>query len=296
MLRSLLLLANSRAEAVTLGELFDQYLRVHAKLRCKSWRNMERCFNSYLKIWSDKDITMITKAEVYELHANLAVSVSPTTANRVLELLHMVYRKGNEIGWIDHASPAAGIKKFKLRPRDRFLDQHEVSKFFDAVDSLRYPVTKDFILMCLFTGARRSNVASMQWKQINIDLARWSIPETKNGEPQVVPLTAQALAVLQRRRNDSASPWVFPSKRSRSGHITKPEEAWRMVVKRSGLENVRLHDLRRTLLSWQAITGANITVIAATANHKDLRSTQIYARLNVDAVRSAMEKALDTFI
>lgn len=47
-------------------------------------------------------------------------------------------------------------------------------------------------------------------------------------------------------------------------------------------------------MSWQALTGANAFIIADTANHKDLKSTQIYARLNRSAVRESMTKATET--
>ena len=102
--------------------------------------------------------------------------------------------------------------------------------------------------------------------------------------------------LARRKAAGGNSPWVFPSERSKSGHLTKPEEAWRVVLERSKLTNVRLHDLRRTLASWQALTGANISVISATLNHKDLKSTAIYARLNVDAVRAAMDIATTSML
>ena len=74
--------------------------------------------------------------------------------------------------------------------------------------------------------------------------------------------------------------------------MTKPEGAWGEIVKRAGLQDARIHDLRRTLASYEALTGANLSTIAATLNHKDLKSTQVYARLNTEAVRRAVESGL----
>lgn len=167
----------------------------------------------------------------------------------------------------------------------------EVQQLLFAIDSLRYETTRDFLLMCLLTAARRSNVAAMNWEDISLERKTWQIPLTKNGSSQYVPLTDEAIKILTRRKDEARSSWVFPSDRSQTGHLMKPEEAWRMVIDRSGLLDIRINDLRRTLASWQAMTGANISVIAATLNDKDLKSTQVYARLQIEPGREAMETA-----
>lgn len=75
-----------------------------------------------------------------------------------------------------------------------------------------------------------------------------------------------------------------------------PKDAWLRIKKRARLENVHLHDLRRTLGSWQAATGASLHVIGKTLNHKDSNTTAIYARLNLDPVRQAMVNATDALL
>lgn len=280
---------------MTLRELLNTYFSIHARLHCRTWQNMERMASLYLFQWFDKDAARLKRFDVIALHSKLGAEISPTTANRVIEFLSCVYNKAIELELLT-ANPARGIKKFRLESRSRFLDRDEIRRLFEALQTLRYPVTRDFLLMCLFTGARRSNVAAMRWDEVSIEQRLWIIPRTKNGTGQVLPLTAEAMAVLCRRRADTPDsiPWVFPSHRSKSGHLTKPEAAWGEVLQRAGLQNARIHDLRRTLASWEALTGANLSVIAATLNHKNLKSTQIYARLNVDVVRQAMEKATDS--
>ena len=59
----------------------------------------------------------------------------------------------------------------------------------------------------------------------------------------------------------------------------------------AALKDLRIHDLRRTFGSWQAATGASLVVIGASLGHKDVSTTAIYARLSVDPVRDAVEKA-----
>jgi len=66
------------------------------------------------------------------------------------------------------------------------------------------------------------------------------------------------------------------------------------VLSRAGIEDVRgtwLRDLRRSMVSWQANTGASLSVIGKSLNHKNVNTTAIYARLALDPVRESMEKA-----
>lgn len=222
----------------------------------------------------------------------------PYAANRALELLVMMYRKASEWGLLStDYNPGSKIRKFEEQSRSRFLQGNEIDRFFEAVQTLRYQTTRDFLVISLLTGARRGNVAAMKWSEIDFEREVWSIPRTKNGTPQIVPLVPIALQILRQRSEQSvASPWVFSSDRSPTGHLTKPEAAWREIKKRAQLDDVRIHDLRRTLASWETITGANISAISATLNRKDLESTAIYARLNVEPVRKAMLVATDAML
>jgi integrase len=57
------------------------------------------------------------------------------------------------------------------------------------------------------------------------------------------------------------------------------------------LKDLRIHDLRRTLGSWQAINGSSLQVIGKSLNHKSLKSTAIYARVDLDPVRESVNRA-----
>ena len=75
------------------------------------------------------------------------------------------------------------------------------------------------------------------------------------------------------------------------GHLVEPKKAWERILVRSGLDDLRMHDLRRSMGSWQAATGASLTVIGKSLGHRNTSSTAIYARLNLDPVRASMERA-----
>jgi len=100
---------------------------------------------------------------------------------------------------------------------------------------------------------------------------------------------------LERREAAKTSEYVFPSPRkSGSGHISELKKGWKALLERAGLsEGFRMHDLRRTMGSWQAITGTSTKIIGASLGHKSEQATAHYAHLIIDPVRSAMQRAAD---
>ena len=67
-------------------------------------------------------------------------------------------------------------------------------------------------------------------------------------------------------------------------------------MQRAGIKDIRLHDLRRTLGSWQAATGANSYIIGRSLGHKNQQSTAIYARLSIDPIKESVEKAAQAML
>ena len=204
-----------------------------------------------------------------------------------------MYNKAIEWGWKGD-NPTSGIKKFKEIKRDRFLQPNEAKDFFESLKLEENIIIRNYFYMALFTGARKTNVLEMRWEQIDMKSALWRIPDTKNGEPVVVPLISYAMELL--RSMPRISEWVFPNSKSKSGHIEDPKKAWNRILRRANIENLRIHDIRRTMGSWEALTGASMLVIGKSLGHKSTSATQVYARLTNDPVRNSMEKAINTFM
>jgi integrase len=149
---------------------------------------------------------------------------------------------------------------------------------------------RDFFIVLLLTGARRSNCEAMAWKDIDLAGGYWRIPgsEAKGGKPVIIPLSPLVHDILKRRREATKSQWVFSSG-NRGGHIVDPKWGWKRIIKRAGLQDVRPHDLRRTLGSWQALLGASETLIGKTLGHAPgSHATSVYARLSLDPVRESV--------
>lgn len=281
---------NAVRQEQTLGAFFAEYLERHAKLHNRTWRSHEREYSRYLAHWANRKLSAITQEELSKLHARLGRECGHYQANRVLARVSALYNKAIAWGW-QGTNPAVGIQRFKERSRDRFVQADELPRLFAAIAAEPNETTRDYIWLSILTGARRSNVVAMRWSEIDWHGRVWRIPATKSDEPQLVPLTDRTIEILAARQETAESPWVFPSETSRSGHLVEPKKCWRRILDRAGIDNLRLHDLRRTMGSYQAITGASLPVIGKALGHRSHRATEIYARLDLDPVRNAMDAA-----
>jgi integrase len=274
----------------TFADLFSEYLERHSKPNKKTWAEDESQFNNYLsKPLGSKKLSAIDRASVAAIHSSITKAGHPTTANRVKALLSSVFSWAISAGlW--EINPALGIKLNKENSRDRFIQGDELPRFFQALAEEQNDTMRDYFLLSLLTGARRSNVLAMQWDDVNLGRAEWRIKETKNGTPQTVTLSPEALIVLRNRKSPEPAAFVFPGI-GNTGHLAEPKRGWQRILERAGIDDLRIHDLRRTLGSWQAKTGASLVIIGKSLNHKSQNTTAIYARLDDDPVRNSVNTA-----
>jgi integrase len=278
---------------LSFGDLFQKFLHEHAKERKKSWKNDESYYNCHLKTLEKRKLSTITRADFEKLHNSIKSKSGIYSANRSLSLANTMFSKAIDWGYIAH-NPVDRIKKFQETARDRALQPEELEKFFDALSSEPNYIFRNYFYISLLTGARKRNVFAMRWDQLNLGTnPEWLIPETKNGEPLVVSLVPQAVAILNDIKSYHESNWVFPSSYSKSGHIEEPKKIWKTILNRAGITNLRIHDLRRTMASWQVRTGANSFIIGKTLGHKSQQATAIYARVSKDVARESMENAVN---
>jgi len=282
-----------RRETLTMAELLEIYMREHSRPHKKSWRDDEGKIRLHLNpTFGKRLVTEITTEMVRSWHSGLCKIMTPAAANRHLALLKVVYNATLP----DIPNPCRIVKMYKEHSRDRFLQPDELGRFFQAVEAERTegsPDIADYVLLSLHTGARRSNVLAMQWKDIDFNLLQWRIPgeQSKNDSIMLVPLIGEVLELLNRRRQTTSSVFVFPGL-GKTGHLLEPRKGWLRILRRADLDGVRLHDLRRTMGSYQTIGGASTAIVGRTLGHKNPTSTLVYARMTLDPVREAMEKAV----
>jgi integrase len=294
---------NELKQEITFGELFTQFMERYSKKFKKSWVYDEREVNKFLKHWFKRRVSTITNQEIRLLHEKIRDENGLYQANRILERIRAIYNKAIEWGY-KGINPTNNIKKFKEKARDRFIQPDELPSFFGSLDQEENKIARDYIYISLYTGARKSNVLSMKWEEVNFTTKEWKIPKTKNGDSLTIHLPDLAMEVLEKRKFDNdqmplkafQEQWVFPSFTSKSGHLSDPKKTWKRVLERANISDLRLHDIRRTLGSYQAISGASLQVIGKSLGHKSGQATEIYSRMNLDPVRQSVDKALNLIV
>lgn len=274
-----------KREELTLGQLFTIYLERRAAHK-RTINEDKRRYRRFLVTWQSRKLSAVTRADVAKLHATIGTTV-PYEANRVLALIRTLFKLAKAWGLWNQENPATNIDRFPETKRDRFLQPLELPKFLEALQHESVYVRAAFLTM-LLTGAREQEVLSMQWSDVDLQQAIWRIPLTKSGKPHMVALPTPVVEILQALPRQLNNPYVFPGKSS-SGRMTSPWAAWGRICKRMGVDDLRVHDLRRTLGSWMAASGASLPLIGKALNHANPQTTAIYARLQLDPVREVLE-------
>lgn len=269
-----------------------EYSAAHKK--AGSIKNDDSIFNHWLNIFHNRTLLSITSNEIEKLHNKIKAERTPYTANRMLSLIKHMYVIAVKYGYVRRdANPTEFIKKFLEQSRDRFLKSDEQKRLFEALDNETNEVFKNYVLISLFSAIRHNNVLTLRWSNVDLNNGFIYLPETKNGEPQQISMSNQLKELLQMMKSTADSEWVIPSNKSASGHLEDPKRPWQDLLKRACIENLRLHDLRRTNGSYQAITGASTNIIGKSLGHKSQSATAVYARLTFEPVREAMQKSTD---
>ncbi|NDE56535.1 MAG: site-specific integrase [Gammaproteobacteria bacterium] len=237
-------------------------------------------------------LSQITPDKLKAIHTRIG---SPAQANRAKAMVSSLFNWANKEGITDLAAPTTRLGSHMIQSRERFLQPDELEGFFSALES---SPLRDFFLLCLLTGARSGNLLAMRWRDLNLIEGVWKIPKTKNGDSQLITLVTDAVSILEQRKAQRVidAIWVFPGS-GKTGHLVAPRKAWYRLLKDAGFnEHLRIHDLRRTLGSYQARQGASLSIIGKSLGHKSLQATQIYARLDLNPVRQSVEQATDEIL
>ncbi len=215
---------------------------------------------------------------------------APGGANHALSLLGTLLNHAVVCGHLQ-TNPARGIKR-NPRPRlTRFLSRDEIHRLHGVLD--RYAGARparaqqaDIIRLLLLTGCRKSEIVTMRWQDVDADTL--NLADAKTG-PRQVPLNAPARAILERQPR-SNGPYVFPSPLDPDRPLCSGLPLWYSVRRETGIEDVRLHDLRHTFASHAVLQGVPLPVVSHLLGHKNPGMTLRYAHVGDRETEAAAER------
>lgn len=201
----------------------------------------------------------VKTADIIRFHDAKKVELCAATANRLLQLLKRVLNVAQMLDYCER-NPCRGIRMHaEQNIRTRTLAGSELKRFLAALETESNRVAADFFLFSLATGARREECLQLTRSELFLEEGVWRLPSgrAKSGKSRVIPLNAIALQVLERRLAESKSQYVFPGKLG--GHLVSPEKAWKRVLQKSGLNDLKIHDLRRSAATLILNDGGSMT-------------------------------------
>jgi integrase len=264
----------------------------------KDWRESERLLRKFVDAWGGRPLAEIKRADVHRVLDGIVSSGAPVGANRALARFRKMCSWAVSRELIEH-NPCDGVDAPTVeKSRDRVLDSGELSLVWKASGVTGFPFGP-IVRVLILTGQRRSEVSEMEWSEIDLDRALWTLPasRTKNGRPHTLPLSQQVLEILNALPCFSGSGFVFSSgEKSPSGYSNAKERLDKAVAALNGGESIPpwgFHDIRRSVASGMAAEGVNLPVIERCLNHVSgsfAGIVGVYQRHNfADEMRAAMD-------
>jgi integrase len=222
-----------------------------------------------------KRLTLLTGADFASWREDRLKIVQPATALRDMKLMNSVLEScRKDFGWLK-ANPMKDVTRPTAPPsRKRRISEDEIQRMklgfglgeYLAADTLTQRTGLAFLL-ALETAMRAGEILGLQWRDVELAQRFVRLPKTKNGDLREVPLTKQAIAILE----------ILPKA---EGPIFGLAEAsrdvlFRKIRVRAGLENLHFHDSRAEGI-WRLSKKLDVLQLARVIGHRDLASLMIY--------------------
>lgn len=298
-----------RRKQITVIELCDRYLVEACGTKKKSTLATDRGrIERHIKpLLGRKKVPDVTRADIKRFlqdvaegktavdvrtrkHGRARVAGGKGTASRTVGLLGGIFSYACELELIT-ANPVHGVKRFPDKRSERFLSEAELVKLGNALRDAQAtgdnPAGIAIIRLLVFTGARKDEIEGLQWREVDFDNRVLRLEDSKTGQ-KILPLNAGALMLLSEQPRTEGTDCVFPATKG-NGHFLGTPKIWRRVRSAAGLEDVRLHDLRHSFASVAVSMGASLPIIGALLGHRDAATTQRYAHLHDDPLRSTTD-------
>lgn len=269
--------------SVTLGELVRRYRDTVSSTKRRS--NIEQIeLNAFLRHpICAKHLSDLSTADFAIYRDERLTQVKPTTIKRQLGPIRHLFRIARE----EWGLPIQDNPLDKLRlnapdnKRDRRLKAGELAKLIAAAELTRNFLTLPIVLIAIETGMRRGEILSIHRRDIDLDQRTLRIPQTKNGHPRTIPLTAKVIELFRPHLDTGAQLFnISPNALKLS---------WDRLRKRAGLTNLHFHDLRHEAISRFFEKGLTIPEAALLSGHRDARMLFRYSHAMRESVLKKLE-------
>lgn len=290
---------NDLKTAPTVADLAKKYEKDHAPRKRKSSQaNDKLLWKKYiLPSLGHQLVASVRTADVMALHNSMIRT--PAMANRALALLSKAFSLAELWEWRgQNTNPCKAVKKYPENRRQRILTKDELHKFgagLAEAETNRAPGSQyaDLLRLLVITGCRRDEWRLGRWEWVNAKDGTYNIPMSKTGA-KTVYLAAPAVAILARilqKRGLTEIPkkgYIFGDRkygRKGTNPISWSHKGWKSLMKRIGITDIRVHDLRHTVGSYAHAAGLSQKQVGDLLGHKRMETAARY--IHNDAEKEA---------
>ena len=281
-------------QAPTVADGLERFFNEYAPARIGIGRMTARTVKDYRQQSRQYLLPALGQRKISDVNRrDVQLMVDPLSSvrrNRVLALTSRLFTLFETWEWRpQHTNPARGIDRAREEARDRVLSPTEVVALADALESTleQHPGPVAAIRFAVVTGLRIGEILGIRWEHVDFETARVLLPSTKTGRRNHdVPSPALDILSGLPRINK----WVFTTGRNAAVTYRTVRKVFATVVGQAGLVDVRLHDLRRTVMTRAAMAGVGTYVLRDFLGHKTTAMAERYVRAVGNPVRDAREQ------
>lgn len=262
-------------DTVQLNTLIERY-QVSVSPSKKGYKQEIPRLRAWLKHpLSKRDASSIKPVDIATYRdQRIKAGKSSSTVRIELSLLSSVFKHAkHEWGYTNLANPVADVKRpTPSKGRDRRLEGEELAALLNETNGT---YMAPLILLAIETAMRAGEIASLKWENINLTKRIAVLPDTKNGDKRIVPLSSNAIKILSTLNKEGFNVFQLQS----SYVIT---DAFRRATKKAGISGLRFHDLRHEAVSRLFEKRLNVMEVASISGHRSLQMLQRYTHLRAE--------------
>ena len=299
-----------KAKSVTLAEVYAAYLVARSSLKPRTIYDYDRFMKTHFLEWNNKPLTEISKDIIERKHRQIGER-SEAQANLTMRFMRALFNFA--LGQYEDSvgnpiipdNPVKRISQtrawYRVERRQTLIKTHDLHAWFKAVYALpnlsngeNREAVRDYLLLLIFTGLRREEGLSLQWRDIDFKAKTLTIPDPKNRQSHTLPLSTFLFDLLKHRyeNNLEKSPFVFIG-RGIKGYMDDPNKQMKLVVEESGVVFTP-HDLRRTFITVAESLDISAYALKRLANHKMTNDvTAGYIIADAERLRDPMQRITD---
>ncbi len=278
-----------KVKNIKLSQFKEDYLKTREiNVKPETRDNDELSFRKFIDMVGDMSLRQVDRQKIDEFKAKcLKLGLSRSYINIMLRCLRAAFNVALDSGYISNnlflqrrGKPSVLFRVDEEIPR--FLYENEIKSLFDAIDDPDFALA---VKVLLYTGLRRSEFIKLNVKDVDLMNSVIYVRGAKGKRDMPVPIHDDLRAILKNAMKHDVGP-LFPRWRNKD----TLSRLFKKYARLAGLEDKKLHDLRHTFGSYLAMAGLDIKRIKELMRHRDIKTTEIYAKLTTESLKKAVNK------